>query len=288
MANFGITGGGKQTEAFEPTMRLAELEWSVTGYTFWNKKRDFILQSDTYPTWCLFAIESGSFAYEIGESHGTAGSGSLVLCPPNVPFRRRTAASPMTFHFVLLRWNEPHPDNISEDGSAPRLPVTFTPADSHRLFDTFGKWRRLNALSGFKRLSLISHYWNDIWKTWCLEHIEGDGPDVPRSADKLMNRAARRLEERCSEPYGVKELAGELGLSPVQLIRRFRAAYNMTPGDYLTGLRMKQACRLLCETRMTIEQIASACGYASGYYLSRLFAARMSVTPSEYRRRNRV
>ncbi|MEF3302908.1 AraC family transcriptional regulator [Paenibacillus sp. GYB003] len=285
----GGSGKAANASAGRPTLQLAELEWEVKGYTFWNNKREFTLQSDTYPAWCLFAVENGSFAYEIGDNRGVAGGGSLVLCPPGVPFRRRIVSASLTFHFVLLRRNEPYPAYAPEAGDEDAFPVCFTPGDRLRLFDTYDKWKTIGALTGYKQLSLFAHYWNDIWKTWCLEHAGGgDSADPARSSDRLMNRAARRLEERFSEPYGVKELAGELGLSPVQLIRRFRAAYGVTPGDYLTGLRLEKACRLLRETRMTVEQVASACGYATGYYLSRLFAARIGAAPSEYRKRHRV
>ncbi|GAA3402911.1 helix-turn-helix domain-containing protein [Paenibacillus hodogayensis] len=274
-------------------LRLAVLEWSARSYTYWESKREFALPVDTYPTWCLFAVEQGSFAYRIGEEQGIADSGSLVLCPPSVAFGRRMITEDLTFHFVLLTllseaWRAADWKNVNKE-TGPPLPVRFEPENRQRLFDTFGQWRRCGSLALPDRLSFITHYWNDIWKTWCLERIRPDrlADDEPCS-DKLMLRAARRLEQQCSVPFGVKELAGELGLSPVQLIRRFRAAYRITPGDYLTGLRLERACRLLRESRMTVEQIAASCGYATGYYLSRLFAARFGIVPSEYRKRHRV
>jgi AraC-like DNA-binding protein len=297
-ANYGkefpeaAAGTGANAVPASSPMKLIELEWTVQRYTYWENKREFVLETDVYPFWCLFAVESGSFSYGIGESKGTAGSGSFVLCPPSTPFRRSMSTPVLTFHFVLLSWKEPYPAFASaenNDNGGARLPVLIAPGNRQRLFDTFDKWRRIDSLSVPGRLPLLGHYWNDIWKTWCLEHSDAQHPrDGTRNEDELMNRAARRLEEQCAEPFGVKELAHELGLSSVQLIRRFRAAYRMTPGDYLTGLRMERACRLLRETRMTVEQIAASCGYATGYYLSRLFTSRIGVAPSEYRRRHRV
>lgn len=278
-----------------PPQRLIGLEWSLHDYTYWENKREFAMKSDVYSLWCLFAVERGSFSYEIGEAKGTAGGGSLVLCPPSVPFGRRMASADLSFHFVLLSWQECEPTadaNTRRErepgGANPELPVMFTPDDRRRLFDTFDKWKRIDALAPSDRLRLLGHYWNDIWKTWCLERSAAGYPNDMFVEDDLMLLAARRLEERCAAPFGVKELAAELGLSSVQLIRRFRASYRMTPGDYLTGLRLTRACRLLRETSMTVEQIAGSCGYATGYYLSRLFASRIGVAPSEYRRRHRV
>lgn len=275
-----------------PPQRLAELEWNVIGYHYWDNKREFLLQTDVYEYWCLFAVEDGSFAYEIGNVQGTAGSGSVVLCPPLSDFRRTMLAPALTFHFVQLSLKDRHRNCGESEGEGMKtdsLPVQFTPGDRQRLFDTFDKWRKIDELSLPNQHDLLSHYWNDVWKTWCLERtVTAVSRDGARSDDELMSLAARRLEARCAEPFSVKELADELGLSSVQLIRRFRSAYKVTPGDYLTGLRMEKACRLLRETRMTVEQIALACGYATGYYLSRLFAAQIGISPSEYRNRHRV
>ncbi|WP_158289547.1 helix-turn-helix domain-containing protein [Paenibacillus flagellatus] len=273
----------------EPIVEAApgweELRWTMTGYTYWDAKREFLLETDKYDAWCLFAVESGAFAYGIGESSGTAGSGDLVLCPPSVPFRRTLVSEALTFHFALLRI-----DLVPAPNAGPPLPVRFTPSDRGRLFDSFAKWRRIGSLGLPSSYPLLSHYWNDIWTSWCLERLtdSSSGRSSRSAPDDLMAQAARKLEERYAEPYGVKQLSAELGLSPVQLIRRFRAAYRMTPGDYLTSVRIERACRLLRETRLTVDRIAAACGYASGYYLSRLFAARVGLAPSEYRKRHRL
>lgn len=321
--------------------KWARLEWRAHGYRYWKNKREFMRESDIYPTWCLFAVESGTFAYSIGQHSGSAASGSLVLCPPMQVFGRSMSSPELTFHFVLLSFEQRPPESDGNEGyassllsgippalvsslakpftplaaAAPvepeeskraavaerapseaaaaledELPLVLTPANRQRLFDTFDKWRQCGGLPPAEQLAFVSHYWRDIWTTWCLERIgaEQAGNHYAVQRDEQMRRAALRLEEQCGEPYSVKELADELGLSPVQLIRRFRAAYRITPGDYLTGLRLERACQLLRETRMTVEQIALACGYASGYYLSRLFAARIGMPPSEYRKKYQV
>ncbi|MBD2864834.1 helix-turn-helix domain-containing protein [Paenibacillus oceani] len=276
--------------AFPAFSSLFGLHWQVNEYTYWEKKQEFLLDTDTYPSWCLFAVENGSFSYEIGETSGVASSGVLVLCPPHVPFSRTMTAPGLSFHYARLDLIRRCPVSESEEtDSRPAIPVSITPGDRRRLFDSFAKWKTISPLPIAERQKLLSHYWNDIWTSWCLELLSAPNPrSLQPPQDELMNRAAKLLEQHCSQPYGVKELAHELGLSSVQLIRRFRCAYRLTPGDYLTSLRMERACRMLRETRMTVDQIAAVCGYATGHYLSRLFAARIGVAPSEYRKRHRV
>jgi transcriptional regulator GlxA family with amidase domain len=86
----------------------------------------------------------------------------------------------------------------------------------------------------------------------------------------------------------MNELSDLLGLSPVQFTRRFRKSYRMTPSDFVRSLRIRRAAELLLDTDMTLDQIASRCGYENGFYLSLVFAKSMGMRPSTYREKNRV
>jgi transcriptional regulator GlxA family with amidase domain len=103
-----------------------------------------------------------------------------------------------------------------------------------------------------------------------------------------MERAELLIRERAHEPFSMKELAGQLGLSPVQLTRRFTAAYGKTPGAYGAALRLNKARALLVETDWTLDDIARRCGYDNGFYFSRAFSTKMGMPPSHYREMNRL
>ena len=75
------------------------------------------------------------------------------------------------------------------------------------------------------------------------------------------------------------KLAAELGISPVQLSRRFSKSIGMTPSSYLSHIRLEKAQSLLIETSLPLEQIAQACGFSNGFYLSRVFTKIMKVSP---------
>ena len=53
--------------------------------------------------------------------------------------------------------------------------------------------------------------------------------------------------------------------------------------DYVSDLRMKEACRLLVETDQTISGIASIIGYTNPYSFTRRFQQLFGMTPSSYR-----
>ncbi|MBB6673494.1 helix-turn-helix transcriptional regulator [Cohnella nanjingensis] len=131
----------------------------------------------------------------------------------------------------------------------------------------------------------------DLWRLFELESSRTD-PDAHPTAGKPgpdMQEARRWLLKHAYEPLAMRELSDDaLGSSPVQLTRRFRAAYRTTPSDFVIGLRLGRACRLLEETTKPLDWIAQQCGYENGFYLSRVFSSKLGMTPSAHRKLHRV
>ncbi|MBI2457528.1 MAG: helix-turn-helix domain-containing protein [candidate division NC10 bacterium] len=95
--------------------------------------------------------------------------------------------------------------------------------------------------------------------------------------------ACRLLDEHPEQQHTTAPLAEEVGLSERHLRRRFQEAYGKTPRRYLTEVRMQRARKLLRTTRLGIEQIAQAVGYARLTTFCRIFKTSCGVTPSEFR-----
>lgn len=83
---------------------------------------------------------------------------------------------------------------------------------------------------------------------------------------------------------GVGTLDKMFGVSSAYLSERFRTHTGQGIGDYLTSVRMMHVCRLLCETSMTLEDIAERVGIVGSSTLIRIFKKTQGVTPGVYRR----
>ena len=55
--------------------------------------------------------------------------------------------------------------------------------------------------------------------------------------------------------------------------------------DYVTGLRLAQAKKLLVESPLQVKQIASRVGYYTTSHFIKAFVRREEMTPLEYRNR---
>lgn len=258
---------------------------SVITYTYWDYKPKFDKEADTYKWWCLFAVESGSFRFDIDGTDGIASVGDLVLCPPGTTFKREVL-QPLRFHFWYLTWkNGANGEPTSEPVQIPFRKMTI--ANQGRLRDNFQSFRSIRISPASPSFDWRSHYLNDIWKEWCHQNMLRPQTSAP-VRDSLMEQALSILQEKYAEPLTMKLLAKQLGLSPVQFIRRFRVAHGQTPVERLTNIRLEHACELIRGTNMTIELIALNCGYSTGFYLSKIIKTKMGLTPSQYRNMFRV
>ncbi|MET3208746.1 UNVERIFIED_CONTAM: transcriptional regulator GlxA family with amidase domain [Paenibacillus sp. PvR008] len=68
----------------------------------------------------------------------------------------------------------------------------------------------------------------------------------------------------------------------------FKTAVGLTPIRYVTTLRLEKAQTLLLETEYTLDDISGKCGYLNGFYFSRVFSTRKHISPSQYRKLNRI
>ncbi|THF75700.1 helix-turn-helix domain-containing protein [Cohnella fermenti] len=261
--------------------------WSIrpVAYIFWNRKKQFLLDHDTDASWTMFAVESGQFAYRIGEREGEAGFGDIVVCPPGIAFHRRTI-TPLSFHFIKFDWEEqPSPEEAELRSGR------WTIKDADRLLSTYRYLKEIG--SGIRQEpghGRMKHMVEDLWRQLEMERSRAasEADSEAGEPDPDMQEARRWLQEHAFEPFAMRELSDALGISPVQLTRRFRAAYRSTPSDFTTGLRLGRACRLLEETSLPLDRIAQQCGYENGFYLSRVFTSKLGMTPSAHRKLHRV
>ena len=83
--------------------------------------------------------------------------------------------------------------------------------------------------------------------------------------------------------YGVEELSERLGFSKSHLVRAFTAALGVSPGRYLTSVRIEAAMRLLLHREYTLDVIASLCGFSGANYLCRVFKKTTGRSPTQWR-----
>lgn len=111
-------------------------------------------------------------------------------------------------------------------------------------------------------------------------------PWAVAARDERLARAVSAMLERPSDPLTLDALARLAGMSRSAFSERFGAAFGQSPIDFLKGVRLAQAARMLATTDLPVKRIASAVGYGSRSYFSRAFRSRYDRDPSDYRVRS--
>lgn len=94
----------------------------------------------------------------------------------------------------------------------------------------------------------------------------------------------RYLRVHCTEKITLEELAKSCCYNPSYFSRLFREHYGMTLTEFLLQSRMELAERLLLETNLSVEEIASRTGFSGSNPFYRAFKERNGVSPREYRK----
>ncbi|MDE7193277.1 MAG: AraC family transcriptional regulator [Oscillospiraceae bacterium] len=117
--------------------------------------------------------------------------------------------------------------------------------------------------------------------------------DITRTSENTISRseairpAIEYMNDNFSENITVERLAEIAHLSKSYFMRRFKETSGGSAIEYLSQIRLKKACELLCATDKTAAEIAFECGFKNISNFNRQFRRIVGCTPKEYRRLNR-
>ncbi|TMP27613.1 transcriptional regulator [Pseudoalteromonas rubra] len=102
-----------------------------------------------------------------------------------------------------------------------------------------------------------------------------------------MHRALHQVQDLiCSQvgcSHSLQTLASSVHLSVRQLSRLFKQTLGITPGEYVSSIKVAHAKALLSGSSIQIEAIAEACGYSSARHFRRIWNQYEPQSPSQYR-----
>jgi AraC family transcriptional regulator len=96
--------------------------------------------------------------------------------------------------------------------------------------------------------------------------------------------AVAHMRENYSEPLSLAEIASSAMLSRFHFSRVFRDATGVSPGRFLSAIRIYEAKRMLASTSRTVTDISMAVGYNSLGSFTNRFTESVGLSPSQFRR----
>lgn len=107
-------------------------------------------------------------------------------------------------------------------------------------------------------------------------------PQPSAMPSKELQRVKETLSDLMALPPSLQELADEAGMTPVQLVRSFKASHGMPPFAWLANQRLKIARSRLSAGEKPAA-VAADLGFSDQAHLTRKFRAMFGVPPGAYR-----
>ena len=97
-----------------------------------------------------------------------------------------------------------------------------------------------------------------------------------------IERAEKYIIDNYTGKISVDDICSHLAVSKSYLFYLFSNYLNITPGKYVTMLRMKKAEQLLKNSNKSIKEISEYIGYDDQLYFSRIFKKIYGVSPTQF------
>ncbi len=127
-----------------------------------------------------------------------------------------------------------------------------------------------------------------LWKHTVTYLCEEDSLRFEGKAEYHNSEIAKNMlnyiHAHFAEQIVIPDIANAICSSTSECFRCFKQFTGQTPVDYIQNYRLKQAEKLLLDSKYSITEIGYQCGFYSSSYFSKLFKERFRMTPREYRK----
>lgn len=113
------------------------------------------------------------------------------------------------------------------------------------------------------------------------------GRDLGSKENFYVERAVGYIRNYYSSEIKVTDIANYLCVNRSYLYKLFQNSFQMSPQEFLMQFRISRAKELLSTTKLSIEHMASSCGYKNALVFSKAFKRTVGCTPTIYRAEHR-
>ena len=231
--------------------------------------------------YCIHHIISGHGYYSVnGETHRLSAGDTFILYPDTEVKYYADTEKPWEYAWVgfmgtdastIIRSTDFTKEKPFIKGGGP--PKRVLRSQLGRIYEVKGNSHEASvAMTGalYTLLSTLMHY----------SAQKENARDIQLT---YVEKAKNYISTSYSYPITVEDVAAYVGISRSHLYRSFQAYQQQSPKEYLSSFRIKQACRLLKETDLSVATIAYSVGFENNLYFSKAFKKLMGMSPSEYR-----
>lgn len=241
----------------------------ATSLAEYNGKESFVFGQKDFLG--ILLISSGQCTITNNQAPTVVPAGNFVLCSGPLSF----SALQKTHALGVLLSGSATEEIISQLSSGLLVGSQTCPGAAESLYRLHAIGKQLDSLQACAiSYSLLCE----------LSQATPEQKNIP----PLISSALAEIHAHYAEVYGIEELANSLGVSKSHLVRTFTASIGISPGKYLTSVRLDAAKRLLLHRQYNLETIASLCGFAGANYFCHVFKKETGQTPLAWRAKTEI
>ncbi|GAA0300506.1 AraC-like DNA-binding protein/cellobiose-specific phosphotransferase system component IIB [Gracilibacillus halotolerans] len=249
----------------------------------WLERRQY----KDYDVWC---IQEGQVQITVQEETFLASEGDVVLFSPDVAYTATTTSKYCRFIFIHFDFSLGNHSRILDNFKLSGILKGAIIKNEKRLFlEAYEKYKRSEAMSQLHLKGSLTILIAKILELYGDNYYHGEFIPVtttPKLAnynylDKILP-VFDYVENHLHQSISIRELAEIAGMSEKYFITYFKQSLGVTPGNYITQLKMNRARDLLYSKLYSIQEIASMLGYPDPYSFSKAFKKYYQVPPSKF------
>lgn len=143
--------------------------------------------------------------------------------------------------------------------------------------------KRADGFNLYIKISLIELL---IFLNRLSKKLENHYLEFPSALHKKIYTIAKYIRTNYYLELTLTDLSEVFHVSPFYLSRTFKEVTGITLTEYINVTRIKEAQRLLVDTKLSVSDIAEKVGFDSSTHFGRVFKSIVQVPPLKYRKIN--
>lgn len=246
----------------------------------------FFCPIHSHPEYEVVFISQGEVDYVVGDRKSVLSENELLLAGPNLPHgfyssgngRRFTSLYIHLQENLLERLHRQFPEfylmgKVSDwfkRGTVFHLDPEGTEL-YHNIFSHKHETRLMSLLT-------FLLYLNRQVPVCCL--TQNYYPD----SNKLVETIISLVMMNAQSPLSLPDMASQMNMSVATFTRVFKKHFGVSYIEFVTGLKVEQACHLLVYSSYAVTRIALEAGFTSVSQFNKKFKEKVGVSPSQYRK----
>lgn len=227
-------------------------------------------------------ILEGNGIYSVDGTEYSLGRGEgFLICPDVITFYQAGHKKPWTYTWA--GFNGIKAAHYLGMAGLSRTSPIFSYKKDKRLEDCLRNMIESRDMGPGREFRLIGLLYQ--FMSLLVESHPPSNSQKPAVSDEHVNRAIRYMQKNYSRRISISEVARSTGLDRSYLGCLFRSKLGMSPREYLIGMRIEKACRLMINESLNISDISRSVGYEDPLHFSRMFKSIKKVPPSSYRKK---